>query len=54
MELNLKNDILFKAFFSRKGNEKYLKSFIEAVLNEKINKIEVIRRGKTKSIKAIR
>ena len=23
-KLNLKNDILFKAFFSRKGNEKYL------------------------------
>ena len=23
-KLNLKNDILFKAFFSRKGNKKYL------------------------------
>ena len=25
MKLNLKNDIVFKAFFGRKGNEKFLK-----------------------------
>ena len=29
-KLNLKNDIVFKAFFSKKGNEKYLKEFLEA------------------------
>lgn len=43
MELDLKNDIVFKAFFAKKGNEKYLKSFLEALLNEKIEKIEVMR-----------
>lgn len=46
MELNLKNDIVFKAFFTKKGNEKYLKSFLEALLNEKIDEIEVMRRSK--------
>lgn len=46
MELNLKNDIVFKAFFTKKGNEKYLKSFLEALLNEKIDEIEVVRRSK--------
>lgn len=54
MELNLKNDIVFKAFFARKGNEKYLKSFLEAVLNQKIDEIEIIRRSKFKSVKVIR
>ena len=46
MELNLKNDVIFKAFFTKKGNEKYLKSFLEALLNEKIDNIEVMRRSK--------
>lgn len=46
MELNLKNDIVFKAFFTKKGNEKYLKSLLEALLKEKIDKIEIIRRSK--------
>ena len=46
MELNLKNDIIFKAFFTKKGNEKYLKSFLESPLNEKIDNIEVMRRSK--------
>ena len=32
----IKNDIIFKAFFTKKGNEKYLKSFLESLLNEKI------------------
>ena len=41
MTLNLKNDIVFKAFFGRKGNEKYLKDFLEALLKIKIHKIEV-------------
>lgn len=47
MELNLKNDIVFKAFFAKKGNEKYLKSFLESLLNEKIDEIEVMRRSKS-------
>ena len=46
MELNLKNDIVFKAFFAKKGNEKYLKSFLESLLNERVDQIEVMRRSK--------
>lgn len=41
MELNLKNDIIFKAFFSRKGNEKFLREFLEALLKIKIKKIAI-------------
>ena len=40
-KLNLKNDIVFKAFFSKKGNEKYLKEFLESLLKIHIKKIEV-------------
>jgi len=38
---NLKNDIIFKAFFGRKGNEEFLIDFLSAILNIKIEKIEV-------------
>ena len=41
--MNLKNDIVFKIFFGKKGNEKYLIDFLEAVLNTKIEKIEVLQ-----------
>lgn len=51
MELNLKNDVIFKAFFTKKGNEKYLKSFLEAIIKEKIDEIEIIRRSKSRTIK---
>ena len=40
--LKLKNDIVFKAFFTKKGNEKYLKSFLEALLHIEIDDIEII------------
>lgn len=40
-KLNLKNDIIFKAFFSRKGNEKFLIDFLNALLKIKISKIEI-------------
>ena len=40
-ELNLKNDIVFKAFFSRKGNEKFLIDFLESLLETKIESIEI-------------
>lgn len=40
-KLNFKNDIIFKAFFSKKGNEKYLKEFLESLLKIHIKKIEV-------------
>ena len=35
-KLNLKNDVIFKTFFSRKGNEKYLIDFLNAVLKIEI------------------
>lgn len=54
MGLNLKDDIIFKAFFTKKGNEKYLKSFLESVLQEKIDKIEIIRRSKFATTKKSR
>ena len=38
---NLKNDIIFKTFFSRKGNEKFLIDFLEALLKIKIEEIKV-------------
>ncbi len=40
-KLNLKNDIMFKAFFGRKGNEKYLKEFLESLLKIHIEKIDI-------------
>lgn len=41
MELNLKNDVVFKAFFSRKGNENYLREFLEALLKIEIKTIKI-------------
>ena len=38
---NLKNDIIFKAFFGRKGNEEFLIDFLSAILHIKIEKIKV-------------
>lgn len=38
---NLKNDIIFKAFFGRKGNEEFLIDFLNAILKIKIEKIVV-------------
>ena len=38
---NLKDDKLFKAFFSKKGNEKYLIDFLNAILNIDITKIKI-------------
>ena len=38
---NLKNDIIFKAFFSRKGNEEYLIDFLNALLGIEIEKIVI-------------
>ena len=40
-KLNLKNDILFKAFFSRKRNEKYLKDFLNSILKIEITDIHI-------------
>ena len=40
-ELTLKDDIVFKAFFARKGNEEFLKDFLEALLKIEIRKITI-------------
>ena len=40
-KLNLKNDVVFKAFFGRKGKEQYLTEFLEALLGIKIDSIEI-------------
>lgn len=39
--LNLKNDIIFKAFFAKKGNEQYLIDFLNALLNIEIRTIKI-------------
>lgn len=41
MELNLKNDIIFKIFFAKKGNEEFLIDFLEALLKVKIKTIKI-------------
>lgn len=40
-KLNLKNDVIFKTFFSRKGNEQFLIDFLNAILEIEIKKIEI-------------
>ena len=39
--LNLKNDIIFKTFFSRKGNEEFLIDFLNALLKIEIKNIVI-------------
>ena len=41
-KLRMKDDIMFKAFFSRKENEKFLKDFISSILGEEIKIKKVI------------
>jgi predicted transposase/invertase (TIGR01784 family) len=38
-KLNLKNDVVFKAFFSRKGNEEFLIDFLKALLKIEIKDV---------------
>ena len=40
-KLNLKNDVIFKTFFSRKGNEEFLIDFLNALLDIEIKEIVV-------------
>lgn len=40
--MTLKDDIMFKAFFSQKGHERFLEDFISAIINEKINVLHVV------------
>ena len=39
--LDLKNDVIFQAFFSRKGNEEFLIDFLNALLKINIKEIEI-------------
>ena len=39
--LNLKNDVIFKTFFSRQGNEEFLIDFLNSLLNIEITNIKV-------------
>ena len=40
-KFNLKNDVIFKAFFGKKGNEKYLIDFLTGLLKISIKEIEI-------------
>ena len=40
-EISLKDDVIFKAFFSRKGNEEFLIDFLEALLKIEIKQIRI-------------
>lgn len=40
-KLNLKTDIIFRTFFSRKGNEYFLIDFLNALLNVEIKSIKI-------------
>jgi len=40
--LVMKDDIMFKAFFSKKGNEKFLKDFLNAILGKDVKIKRVI------------
>ena len=42
-KLSVKNDIIFKELFSKKGNERFLKDFLTWLLKRKIKKIEIIK-----------
>ena len=41
-KLVMKDDIMFKAFFSKKGNERFLKDFLNAILGKDIKIKKVI------------
>ena len=40
-KLTLKNDVVFKELFSKKGNEIFLQDFLSDLLNLNIEKIEI-------------
>ena len=40
-EYDLKNDVIFTTFFSRKGNEEFLIDFLSALLEIEITDIEI-------------
>ena len=52
-KLNLKNDIIFKTFFSRKGNEEFLIDFLNSILKIQISKIKIQEEVNLEKLKEI-
>ncbi len=42
-KISVKNDIVFKEIFAKKGNETFLQDFLSGLLKRKIEKIEIIK-----------
>ncbi len=42
-KLKVKNDIVFKEIFSKKGNETFIQDFLSGLLKRKIEKVEIIK-----------
>ena len=49
--LNLKNDVIFKTFFSRKVNEEFLIDFLNALLKIEIKKIQIREEANLEKLK---
>ena len=49
--LNLKNDVIFKTFFSRKGNEEFLIDFLKALLKIEIKNIKIREEANLEKLK---
>ena len=47
-KFNLKNDIIFTAFFARKGNEEFLIDFLQSILKIEINKMILFNKNMIK------
>ena len=43
----IKNDVIFKELFSKKGNEEFLIEFLSNLLKIEIKKIEIRKRSRT-------
>jgi len=50
-KLNLKNDVIFKTFFSRKGNEEFLIDFLKALLKIEIKNIKIREEANLEKLK---
>ena len=50
-KLMMKDDIMFRTFFGRKKNTKFLKSFIEAILKEKVEIKSIVHDSKLEQIR---
>ena len=45
----IKNDVIFKELFSKKGNEEFLIEFLSNLLKIEIKKIEIRKRSRTRN-----